>query len=637
MCDGEASSCARALQGVWHVPPAVIDKRTIDEVKSRADIVAVLSEAVPTLKLRGKNYIGLCPFHREKSPSFNVSRERGRYFCFGCKETGGVIDFVMKQDGLTFVEAVKELAGRFGIEVIESNTVKDPAYDERIERQKAIFRANEIAAAFFEEQLRQASGQAAREELKKRGLAPESDPTVAHALQAFRVGYAPDAWDGLAQHLRQGGISPVVAEDAGLIAARSSGTGHYDRFRHRLMFAVLDIQGRVVAFSGRALPPGPGSTQPADGAPAKYINSPESPVYTKGAHMFGLFQGRSAIREAGEAILVEGNFDVLALHARGLGNVVAPLGTSFTAEQAKLLRRYTDRVIFFFDADAAGKKAVRASRPIVREADLLARVVSTEGLSEKDPDEIARNRGVQYIRDMCKASKSLLEHLLNAALDETFRHADVFERAARVTEVATLLREEQDPLVRSMLKTHADHLAGRLDLHKNADAFRTLENAVKSAVQVAEHRPAAKTRGTPGSASRQAISGALIEYPELLSDPDVRACFDLLEGASAQLVVALRDSVRQDPEISLDIDRLFEQIPATLRAFVGRHTAASTYPSRKEAKDDILENAKILRRISLTEETARLSEEQRKSTGDWDAERALLTESQERVKKKHGL
>ena len=614
----------------------MIEKRSIDDVKARADIVAVLSEAIPTLKLRGRSYVGLCPFHREKSPSFHVSRERGRYYCFGCKEGGGVIDFLMKQDGLSFVEAVRELAGRFGIELHESDVAKDPGYDERAERQKAIYRANEIAAAFFEEQLRTPLGQAARDELAKRGLVPKADPLIADALQAFRVGYAPDAWDSLAKHLAQGGISPAVAEDAGLIAPRQSGGGHYDRFRHRLMFAVVDIQKRVVAFSGRALPPPPGA-KVQDESPAKYINSPESPVYTKGSHVFGLHQARGAIRDEGEAIVVEGNFDVLALHARGLANVVAPLGTAFTSEQAKLIRRYTDKVVFFFDADAAGKKAVRASRPVVREADLHARVVSMDGLTEKDPDEIARVRGIAHVRAMCSASKSLLEYLLNAALDENFKHADPFERAARVTEVATLLREEEDPLVRAMLKTHADHLAGRLDLYKSPEAFRTLERAVKDSARSFEPPPVQRARALPGSASRQAISAALVEHPELVLDAEVRNCFELLEGASAQLVHALRASVRSEPEITLDIDSLFEQIPASLSAFVSRHMAASSYASSQDAKQDILNNASILRRIALTDEASRLTEEQRKSSGDWENERALLTESNDRAKKKHGL
>ena len=614
----------------------MIEKRSIDDVKARADIVAVLSEAIPTLKLRGRSYVGLCPFHREKSPSFHVSRERGRYYCFGCKEGGGVIDFLMKQDGLSFVEAVRELAGRFGVELHESDVAKDAGYDERAERQKAIYRANEIAAAFFEEQLRAPEGQAARDELAKRGLVAKTDPLIADALQAFRVGYAPDAWDGLAKHLAQGGISPAVAEDAGLIAPRNSGSGHYDRFRHRLMFAVVDIQKRVVAFSGRALPPPPGA-KAQDESPAKYINSPESPVYTKGQHVFGLHQARGAIRDEGEAIVVEGNFDVLALHARGLANVVAPLGTAFTSEQAKLIRRYTDKVVFFFDADAAGKKAVRASRPVVREADLHARVVSMDGLSEKDPDEIARVRGIAHVRAMCGASKSLLEYLLNAALDGNFKHADPFERAARVAEVATLLREEQDPLVRAMLKTHADHLAGRLDLYQSPDAFRTLERAVQESARTFVAPTPKRARPAPGSAARQAISAALVEHPELLQDAEVRNCFDLLEGASAQLVHALRACVHIEPEITLDIDRLFEQIPGSLRAFVSRHMATSTYASSQDAKQDILDHASTLRRTALTEESSRLTEEIRKSSGDWDNERALLIESNDRVKKKHGL
>src|SRR4051794_27463293 len=339
----------------------MISPETIALVKERTDIVALVAETVK-LKRMGRRFLGLCPFHQEKSPSFNVNAERGVFHCFGCKESGGAVDFVMKVEGHTFPEAIRMLAERAGIEVAE--TLTDQERREAGAARKAkddLYGVNGSAGTFFERSLRGASAHPlaryAREELVRRGLPlPEENDGVGEAarigdtLQAFRIGYAPYGWDALASYLRQQGISPVVAEKVGLLVPRSSGSGHYDRFRHRLMFAVTDVQGRVIAFSGRALPdPSPeelaslniaGPTTTPDAAPAKYINSPESPIYTKGDHLFGLYQARQAIRQGGEAVLVEGNFDVVALHARGVGNVVAPLGTAFTPAQARLLKRF---------------------------------------------------------------------------------------------------------------------------------------------------------------------------------------------------------------------------------------------------------------------------------------------------------
>src|SRR6201999_822007 len=198
----------------------------------------------------------------------------------------------------------------------------------------------------------------ALEELAKRGLEPGKDAKIDEVLQAFRIGYAPPGWDGLTSFLRAQGISPTAAETVGLLVPRSSGSGYYDRFRHRLMFAVMDAQGRVVAFSGRALRdlPSADAANEKNDPPPKYINSPESPIYTKGQMLFGIHQARHAIRQEENAVLVEGNFDVVSLHARGLSNVVAPLGTAFTGEQAKLLKRFAKGVVFLFDGDGAGKK-----------------------------------------------------------------------------------------------------------------------------------------------------------------------------------------------------------------------------------------------------------------------------------------
>ncbi|RYG83094.1 DNA primase, partial [bacterium] len=295
----------------------MISPDTIQAIRERTDILAVVGESVPSLKRRGRTFSGLCPFHNEKTPSFHVNPDRGFFHCFGCKESGDVLSFVMKHDGYTFHEAVQMLAERLGIVLEEDKRPRTDA-DRQKKHKEDLYGVNQLAATYFESQLRDhPHASFAIDELDKRGLAPSfsgrppgkgaSEAVVDQALQAFRIGYAPSGWDGLTLFLKAQGISPTLAEATGLLVPRSSGAGHYDRFRHRLMFAVVDAQGRVVAFSGRALADAPGERprDPAD-KPAKYINSPESPIYAKGQTLFGLHQAKSAIRTA-ECAAAEGD------------------------------------------------------------------------------------------------------------------------------------------------------------------------------------------------------------------------------------------------------------------------------------------------------------------------------------------
>ncbi len=626
----------------------MISPETIAQVRDRTDILAVVQESVPTLKRRGRSFSGLCPFHKEKTPSFHVNPDRGFFHCFGCKESGSVIDFVMKTEGATFPEAVRSLAERAGIVVEEDGSRLEPSVQDRLRKQKEeLYNANAVAAHYYEEQLRtHPLRQYALDELARRGLVPGTSPAIDDALQAFRIGYAPQAWDGLTGYLRAQGISPIAGESVGLLVPRSSGSGHYDRFRHRLMFAVTDPQGRVVAFSGRALedPPDAPPREAGDRV-AKYINSPESPIYTKGQMLFGLYQARHAIRQAENAVLVEGNFDVVSLHARGVQHVVAPLGTAFTVEQAKLLKRFTPQVTFLFDGDAAGKKAVRLSREAIREAGLMAKVGSLpDGL---DPDELVRTRGDGALEGVLSNARGMLEYLLDAALDISFGSADAYERAARVTEVAKILASEDDPLIRSMAKSYADQLAGRLDV-VSPDAFRALERIVRKALEEAGPRAPHAQGATPkdarvkavpaGSTQRRGIVGALIEYPSLLNDPAVAEVLPLLEGNSAQIIAALAQSLidappgsksEGHPEKALDTTRFLEQIPAMFRGFAEQRLAAPTLASRDEARGQLLELANTLKRAVLSLENGELVREQHARAGDWETELAIARQANE--------
>ncbi len=293
---------------------------------------------MPSLKKRGRRFVGLCPFHKEKTPSFNVNPDTGLYHCFGCKESGDAIRFLERVEGYTFAEAVRALAERAGVPIEEERGGRPSEAERHKKEREALYGVMQMAAAWYEEQLREHPQQPyAIDELARRDLEPAND-----AVQAFRVGYAPAGWDGLASFLKKQGVSPAVAESVGLVVPRSSGTGYYDRFRHRLMFAVIDAQGRVVAFSGRALPSAArGGCRPRPAAQVHQLA--REPHLREGGHALRSLAGPARHPPAEQAILVEGNFDVVSLHARGVENVVRPLGTAFTADQAKLLRRYATR------------------------------------------------------------------------------------------------------------------------------------------------------------------------------------------------------------------------------------------------------------------------------------------------------
>ena len=309
-----------------------------EEVRRRADIVSLIGEYV-TLRKAGRNFLGLCPFHREKTPSFTVSPEKQMFYCYGCSEGGDVFSFLMKLNQLTFAEVLRHLAGKVGVVIPERQISREEK--ERYTLKEQIRKVNETAAGFFAGVLQSPAGEGAREYLRKRGIGEE-------AVRTFRLGLAQDGWSNLIDFLEKKGIPSTLAEQAGLAIPRSGekSRGHYDRFRGRLMIPIEDVDGHVIAFGGRVM----GAGEP------KYMDSPESAVYTKGNNLYGLARTREAIREKGYAILVEGYFDLIALWNAGITNVVATLGTALTRNQVDLIRRYTTRVAAVFDPDEAGRR-----------------------------------------------------------------------------------------------------------------------------------------------------------------------------------------------------------------------------------------------------------------------------------------
>lgn len=645
----------------------MIAPETIALVKERTDLVSLIGESV-RLSRKGRTFTGCCPFHKEKTPSFHVNPERGFYHCFGCKESGSGVDFVMKTHGLTFPEAVRMLAERAGVAITETTTDAEQREANAARRTKEdLYGVNHLAATYFERNLRtHPLAGYARAELERRGLPLSDEPggpagvdPIADTLQAFRIGYAPHAWDGLAAFLRQNGISPIVAEKVGLLVPRSSGTGHYDRFRHRLMFAVLDVMGRVVAFSGRALAEptpeeaarhGAGAPRaPTDSdhaSPAKYINSPESPIYTKGEHLFGLHQARNDVRQKGEAVLVEGNFDVVALHARGIQNVVAPLGTAFTPAQAKLLKRFAQSAVLLFDGDAAGKKATRAARGPCREGGLNAKVASLpRGI---DPDDLARTQGPEAVRRVIDGATGLLEYLIDDALESgMFGGASLAEQLARVRAVAAILAEEDDPNLRSMAKFYADRVSSKMLVGGAAPAsLHELERMIERATSrhggeptrtdayvfggfkaTAEQGPRARSRGDAAAVASE-ILGALLDFPDLLDDPDALVTIGEMDGEMALSVAAMRRGK------GLDADGFLAMFPESVRGFAAQRWASPVFLTLEEAKWGLLENGKKLHRAALSRENDEQVQRMKRTTMSAEEEDAILRECERRMRER---
>lgn len=371
----------------------MIPEDIINEIKYRNDIETAVSQYV-NLKRRGKNLVGLCPFHSEKTPSFTVYPENGSFYCFGCGVGGDVFTFTGLIENLDYMESIKLLAERSGI------SLPQDGYDDSMQRlKKKIYDINRDTARFFHSFLMSPGGKWALDYLTGRGLTVK---TIKH----FGLGAAPDSWDALIHHLKEKGYTESDMLAANVISKNERG-GFYDRFRKRVMFPIINIRGNIVAFSGRAMPG-------EDKQGGKYVNTSDTPVYKKSENLFGINFAKSVCSE--RVILVEGNMDVISLHQAGFENTVAPLGTAFTTEQANLLSRYTKEIVLMLDADAAGQKAVRRASGLLENTGLSVRVVVVP--DGKDPDEYIKKNGKERFAALLEGAVSDMEYkLLTAAKD----------------------------------------------------------------------------------------------------------------------------------------------------------------------------------------------------------------------------
>ena len=484
----------------------------IDELLSKVDIVDIIDQQVP-LKKSGANYMACCPFHKEKTPSFSVSPTKQFYHCFSCGAHGTAVGFVMEHQGLSFPEAVQYLADRVGMVVPQTRGRNDnpEARAQRKKTQQTLEETTAAAASFYAQQLK--SAPAAQQYLNTRGLSAE---IIAH----YGLGYAPDSWQPLAQVFRPYPSSPLI--DSGMVIHNEEQNRHYDRFRHRIMFPIRDIRGQVIGFGGRVL----------DDSKPKYLNSPDTPLFDKGKNLYGLYEARAAIKDAGRILVVEGYMDVVALSQFGIGYGVAALGTATTAEHVKILMRQADDIYFCFDGDAAGRKAawraLENALPQLKDGKSLHFLFLPE---EHDPDSYVRAFGKAQFEDaLIHQSKPLSEYFWHALSDGLNLNTQE-GKAELVKKASPLLAQITAPALGFLLKQRLGEMVG---IDPDNLAYLIGQAAPKRHVQAKSYKlPAytARQMRMPSLAQRLIRSlmanpawAAHVELPDYLPPEEDAAC-----------------------------------------------------------------------------------------------------------------
>ena len=423
----------------------------IDELVARNPIEDVVGQRV-NLKRSGSNLFGLCPFHGEKTASFSVNPDKGIYYCFGCHKGGGVINFQMEVEGLSYPDAVRALAKRVGMEVPE-----DEQYQSRYRAQERLWALHKEAARFFHSQLYAPVGKAALEYALGRGMSKA-------ILTTFGVGYAPDSWDSMVKAMKAKGYTEQELKDSGLVTVSQKNGNLFDRFRDRLMFPIIDVRGNVIGFGGRIIK--------NDQDTAKYLNSPETLIFNKRKNLFGLNLAKKS--KQGYLILVEGNIDVVALHQYGFDNAIASLGTSLTEEQAALMTRYADQIVLIYDGDKAGQNATQRAIPILEKAGLQVKVLQIK--DAKDPDEYLKKFGADKFKLLLEGSSNRVEYQLNAIRSKYDLNVDE-ERVKFLQESANLISALQSPVQQEVYG------------HRIAEAAKISYEAMKNEIDKArKHR-----------------------------------------------------------------------------------------------------------------------------------------------------
>jgi DNA primase len=572
----------------------------IDELKIRADLVRIIEPYAP-LKKKGSNWMGCCPFHQEKTPSFSVSPSKGFYKCFGCGKGGTAFNFVMEMEGLNFPEAIKRVAEISGIPLPEP--VDDKNYEQNKKRKAEkkhiadqVIELNRFALEFWENHLQDgnAHAKAAREYLENRGITQET-------VKKFHIGFAPDSWDAVLSLLKEKGADEKLIEESGLVSKNEEKNRVYDRFRGRIMFPVLNVDGNPIAFGARIL----GQGEP------KYLNSPETPAYIKGEHLYGLFQSKDDIRKKKYSILVEGYLDLIALYQFGVTNCVASLGTAFTEQQAKLLGRFAKKVVVNYDGDKAGVKAARRAIEILLAEDFEIKIlVLPEG---KDPDDFIRANGfAAYKKQHETNATTYLQFVLETAVQE--RNLSVpKQKAEAIEDVMPVLSAIHNPIQKR------DSFDQTMSFMRIEDAVlkRDLWKSVKAGSRI--ETESIKQQVARATQARMTIAEQrLLEF--LIYDNELRAIIlpqleetDFEPLATAEVFRALFEIEKNGSDVTIE----------NLLALVGDDSTASDFvpvllmsePAREkdEAIDDVLREAEScvvsLREMAISRRILDISQE----------------------------
>ncbi len=515
-----------------------IPDETIQAIRDRVDLVELVGRFV-ALKPAGRNHKGLCPFHDEKTPSFNVNADRQIFHCFGCGAGGNAFTFLTRHENLTFPEAVRELGRQVGIEVAESDSRETGLYEKLRE-------VGDATQAWFRAELASPRGAAARDYLARRGLEPD-------VVDLFGVGFAPDRWDGLVDELRRRKIPATVGEKAGVLAERKSG-GHYDRLRGRVTFPIRDARGRILGFGGRVLDP--------EGEP-KYLNGPETSIYRKREVFFGFPLALEPMRRSGRAVVCEGYFDVVALHRAGVEEAVATCGTALTPEHARDLKRRTREVVLLFDGDEAGRRAARAALEVLLPVGVRVRDVSLP--PGEDPDTLLAREGAEALKALVDRASPALEVQIAEAVHSGL--ATPWERADAVHAVAPLIALVGDPVERGEF---ARLLAMRTGVREE-DVDAAVRGAHRGGPVDEEEAalPAPRRRG-PEDRWLANLAAAVLDQPHLAADVPLEEIAALLPDAATgpalgRLVTALASGAQPDAELDDEAHAFFTELAATER------------------------------------------------------------------------
>jgi DNA primase len=587
-------------------------------IKEEADIVQIIGECVD-LKRSGTRYLGLCPFHGEKTPSFSVHSGQQFFHCFGCGESGDVFNFIMKYHGLDFPEAIKTLANRYNIELPERRRSKEEEL--RAQKKKLLFAVNEKAAALYSQYLSESTGaKAATAYLRRRGVTED-------ILSRFCIGYAPaveiEGWNYLGGRLSEAELQAAV--EAGLLVEKENG-GTYDRFRDRIVFPIADISGRICGFGGRIV---------GDGQP-KYLNSPESPVFNKSKLLLGLYQQKEAIRRKNEAVLVEGNFDLISLVAGGCTNVVAPLGTALTREQLRLIKRFAERVTLLFDGDEAGAKAAARGVPYFLAEQIIGGVAILP--AGHDPDTFIREKGLAELNQLLQQAESLPEFVLNRLIDEYGLTLDGKSRI--VMELQPLIKAAVSPLQRSVFVAHFAEKLGmpieQLDGHLDAPAVNK---------PVVLNSPVKKSREEPCAPltmpQRQLVEFMVLQpkFFSALQDSGLREC--LAGGMGEILFLQLKNLLEKksdaEPEELLTV--LSEGAERSLVAeLLQRASHRSQGKTEDDSQEELADLLDYLKRFHLRKNSEELLQRMQRAEQDGDSVlwQELMLKKVEITRKLHG-